>query len=155
MIEIKAPNNPILSAVVRNSIFLAGSIEQGKAENWQQKLINKLMSEKYLIVYNPRRDNWDPTLEQTMDNETFNEQVVWELDRLERANIIPMYFQPGTKSPITLLELGLFARSGKLVVCCPEGFWRKGNVDILCREYNIDQVATLDELVEVVKNKVK
>ncbi len=155
MIEIKAPNNPIMSAVVRNSIFLAGSIEQGKAENWQERLVTELKDEKFLIIYNPRRDNWDPTLEQTIDNKIFNEQVVWELDHLEEATVIPMYFQPGTQSPITLLELGLFASSGKLVVCCPEGFWRKGNVDIICSEYQIDQVDTLDELIEFVKNKVK
>lgn len=48
-----------------------------------------------------------------------------------------MYFSPNTKSPISLLELGLFARSGKVRVVCPEGFWRKGNVDIVCQYYNI------------------
>ena len=69
---------------------------------------------------------------------------MWELDKLKKASIIPMYFQPGTKSPITLLELGLFADSGKLIVCCPDGFWRKGNVDIICREFNIEQVDSLE-----------
>ena len=154
MIEIKAPNNPTLSAIVRNSIFLAGSIEQGTAEDWQEKLVEKLKDERHLIIYNPRRENWDPDLEQTMENKTFNEQVVWELDRLERSTIIPMYFQPGTKSPITLLELGLYAKSDKLIVCCPKGFWRKGNVDIVCRENNIEQVDTIPKLITAVTNKI-
>jgi len=154
MIEIKAPNNPTLSAIVRNSIFLAGSIEQGTAEDWQEKLVEKLKDERHLIIYNPRRENWDPDLEQTMENKTFNEQVVWELERLERATIIPMYFQPGTKSPITLLELGLYAKSDKLIVCCPKGFWRKGNVDIVCRENNIEQVDTIPKLITAVTNKI-
>lgn len=54
---------------------------------------------------------------------------------------------PTTKAPITLLELGLFATSGKLVVCCPEGYFRKGNVDIVCRRHGIPQVETLEGLV--------
>ena len=58
-----------------------------------------------------------------------------------------MYFDPETKSPITLLELGLYARSGKLVVCCPHGFWRRGNVDIVCDRYGVDQVKLLDTLI--------
>ena len=155
MIEIKAPNNPIMNALYRDSVFLAGSIEQGTAENWQERLVRELELEPHLIIYNPRRENWDPTLEQTMENETFNEQVVWELKRLEKATVIPMYFQPGTKSPITLLELGLFASSGKLIVCCPEGFWRKGNVDILCREKQIQQVDSIDALVLAVMDRIR
>ena len=70
------------------------------------------------------------------------------MQALEEANQIVMYFQPGTQSPITLLELGLF-KDNNLVVCCPEGFWRKGNVDIVCEKYGINQVDTLDELVDV------
>jgi hypothetical protein len=39
----------------------------------------------------------------------------------------------------------LFARSGKLLVCCPEGFWRKGNVEIVCARYGVPLVGELDE----------
>ncbi len=56
-----------------------------------------------------------------------------------------MYFDPNTKSPISLLELGLYAASDKLTVCCPEGFWRKGNVDIVCERYGVEQVDTIEE----------
>lgn len=154
MIEVKAPEYPILSGVLRKSIFLAGSIEMGTAENWQDRLVRELADEKHLVIYNPRRDDWDSTWEQTIDNEQFNEQVTWELNFLEKATIVPIYFSPGTKSPITLLELGLFADSGRLVVCCPDGFWRKGNVDIVCRNYNIEQVDTLEQLVSTVKDKL-
>jgi hypothetical protein len=59
-----------------------------------------------------------------------------------------MYFDKDTKSPITLLELGLFARGGTIIVCCPEGYWRKGNVDVVCEKYDIVQVDTLDKLIE-------
>jgi hypothetical protein len=70
---------------------------------------------------------------------------------MERADLIALYLSPGTKSPISLLELGLYASSGKLVVCCPEGFWRKGNVDIVCKRYGAWQVDTLSELVGFIR----
>ena len=61
-------------------------------------------------------------------------------------------------SPISLLEFGLHARSGKMVVFCPEGFWRKGNVDIVCERYGIPQVEEMEELVTLIryspKNKI-
>merc|ERR1712096_330437 len=82
---------------------------------------------------NPRRDSWNPYLEQHRGNDVFREQVLWELNALERVDIIVLYLQPGTKSPISLLELGLHTRSGKLIVLCPTGFWRKGNVDMFQR----------------------
>jgi hypothetical protein len=48
-----------------------------------------------------------------------------------------MWFAPETQAPITLLELGLHARGGRLVVGCPDGFWRKGNIEIVCARYAI------------------
>ena len=106
----------------------------GKAEDWQKRLINSL-SDKPFIFLNPRRDDWDSSWEQTIENPEFKLQVTWELTGLEMADVIVMYFDPETKSPISLLELGLHARTKKLIVVCPEGFWRKGNVDVVCEKY--------------------
>jgi hypothetical protein len=61
-----------------------------------------------------------------------------------------MYFDPNTQSPISLLELGLHARDGKLIVLCPEGFWRKGNVDIVCEKYGVKQVESFEELIKAI-----
>jgi len=147
---ITAPN-PL--QIKSQSIFLAGSIEQDRAARWQDEVIEKLKDYPCTIL-NPRRANWDDSWEQRIENFYFNEQVNWELDALEMADVILMYFDPNTKSPISLLELGLFAKSGKLIVCCPEGFWRKGNVDIICQRYGIEQVGNLEEAVEVVLEKM-
>ena len=65
-----------------------------------------------------------------------------------------MYFSPETKSPISLLELGLYATSGKMIVCCPDGFWRKGNVEIVCEKYEIPLYETLDDLLNFIKTIV-
>jgi hypothetical protein len=66
-----------------------------------------------------------------------------------------MYFAPATKAPITLLELGLAAGSGKLVVCCPEGFWRKGNVEVVCARYDIPLVADLEAMLSLVRGRLR
>src|SRR3990167_916161 len=117
------------------TVFLAGSIEMGVAENWQEMIDRELPRE--VIIFNPRRDDWDSSWVQSIDNPQFKEQVEWELDALDEADIIALYFDPTTKSPISLLELGLYANTKKIVVCCPDGFWRKGNVEIVCERYDI------------------
>ena len=119
------------------SVFLAGSIEMGKAEDWQSRVEREIGSFD-ITIYNPRGDDWDSSWEQKETNPQFNHQVNWELSKLEECDIVLMYFSPETKSPISLLELGLYANTGKdMVVCCPNGFWRKGNVDIICSRYGI------------------
>ncbi len=142
---IKAPN-PIVGTF-NKSIFLAGSIEMGKAVDWQKEVEEKFEYEG-ITLFNPRRDDWDSSWVQSKDNPQFREQVEWELDALEYCDTIFMYLAPGTISPISLLELGLHAKSKKLIVCCPEGFHRKGNVDIVCEKYNVPQIDSIDELYE-------
>ena len=126
-------------------LFLAGSIEMGKADNWQSRITRKLEDERDLVILNPRRDDWDSSWEQSIKNPQFKEQVEWELDGLELADTIILYFDPNTKSPISLLELGLHAREDKMIVVCPDGFWRKGNVDIVCKRFNIPLYNSFDD----------
>lgn len=118
------------------TVFLAGSIEMGVAEDWQTKLANDL-KDVPVTLFNPRRDSWDSSWEQRITNEQFRHQVNWEMNMLECSDIIFLYLSPETKSPISLLELGLHADSGKMIVCCPDGFWRKGNVEIVCARHGI------------------
>lgn len=147
MIEIKSPDAYDLYAD-KPAIFLAGSIEMGEAVDWQAEVSARLENQD-IVILNPRRDDWDASWEQSIDNTQFRAQVEWELKALERADKILMYFAPGTKSPITLLEFGLYAKSApeRLVICCPEGFWRKGNIDIVCKMYGVRQVDDLDDLI--------
>jgi len=79
--------------------------------------------------------------------------VNWELDALEKADYIIMFLEKNSKSPISLLELGLFADSGKLLVCCEEGFWRKGNVDIVCQRKGIKMFENLERIINYVVAK--
>ena len=154
MVEIKAPGDYTKHRHLP-TVFIAGSIEMGVAERWQEKVVAGLKDQKVLIL-NPRRDDWKSEWRQDIDHPEFREQVEWELNAIDDAKIIVFYFSPETKSPITLLELGMQATSHpeRMIVCCPEGFWRKGNVDIVCKRFRIHQVASLDELTAAVIEKI-
>lgn len=157
MQHVKAPSNYKVEPEGK-ILFLAGSIEQGKAEAWQDRVIEALKSEKILIL-NPRRDDWDDTWEQRMSNLEFKKQVEWELDGLDTSDYIFVYFDPATKSPISLLELGLvvesfFSMITQCVVVCPDGFWRKGNVEIVCMRYDIPMFNTLEEGIKELKKRI-
>jgi RNase H-fold protein (predicted Holliday junction resolvase) len=142
-----------------SSIFLAGSIEMGKARDWQTELTDKIISDKKLskiIVANPRRKDWDSSWTQEKSNPQFFEQVTWELSNIESADFVVVYFDEKTQSPITLMELGIMTQSkpDRVVVICPDKFFRKGNVDITCDRYGVKQVNTLDEVLDFLKEKI-
>jgi len=134
----------------RTKIFLAGSIEMGQAKDWQSEIFETI-KDFPIDVYNPRREVWDNSWKQDISNPQFYEQVTWELNHIDDADIVVMYFDPTTKSPISLMELGLLCKSifsKSLFICCPDGFWRKGNVQIVCERYGIKLFDTLAEMTE-------
>lgn len=137
----------------RPRVFLGGSIDMGRAVDWQAELV-KSLGGLDVVFLNPRRPDWNPAWKPVAEEPKFRRQVEWELDALESADIIVMYFAPGSQSPVSLLEMGLHARGGKLILLCPEGFWRKGNVDITAERYGVEQVATMDELAAAVRRRV-
>ncbi len=149
---IKPPT--IYSAVERTTIFLAGSIEMGSAYPWQDEFAKKF-NWNYLF-YNPRRDDWDSSWKQDPNEPKFYEQVAWEMKYIEASDIVVFNFVPDTKSPITLLELGLVlgTREHKakrsVFVCCPDGFWRKGNVEMVCRKYGVQIFNNLDSVKQAI-----
>lgn len=144
--EIKSPTSWWHDG--RLTVFLAGSIEMGQAEDWQKRLI-KSVNDPEIVFLNPRRDDWDSSWKQDINDPQFNEQVNWELDSMRDADVILFYFSPETKSPITLMELGLYANSDKpIIVCCPHGFWRKGNVDIVCDREKVVVYDNFDQFLD-------
>lgn len=161
----KAPHKPEIHPG-EHVLFLAGSIEMGAAEEWQS-YVEKELDDLPGVILNPRRDRWDSSWEQSIDNPNFNEQVTWELDGLDLADTVLINFDPKTKSPITIGELGLHAHEHKrkstemgttkqLFVCCPQGFWRKGNIDIICHRYGILPVfEDLDVMLNRVRHRIR
>lgn len=158
---IQAPNVyrslPLMKPEV---IFLAGSIEMGSAEKWQDEIIDVIkisdLNTDNAVILNPRRDDWDNSWKQTITNSNFREQVEWELCGLEDANMVIFYFDPTTQSPITLMELGTMTNKENtgILVCCPDGYWRKGNVEVFCEFNSIVLYHTKEELIKDLKNMV-
>lgn len=132
----------------RPSLFLAGSIEQGSADKWQDRVIAHFDGVDGIYLFNPRRDSWDAGASE----KSVARQANWELDAMDKAHAIFMYLQPGTISPVSLMEVayqcgrvgsGFFIN--KMVVCCPEGFHRRTNVVTMCGRVGIPVV---DDFVE-------
>lgn len=149
MIELKPPNKLI-------KIFTAGSIEMGKAEHWQDRLARSL-AKFDVVIFNPRREDWDSSWNQDPTPGTkFYEQVNWELSHIDDADIVVFYFDPNTQSPITLLELGYCIGINKnMVVCCPDGFFRKGNVVITCAKRGVTVLNSFEEFIANVGLKIE
>lgn len=148
--HIVKPPNEIQRLRTGLTIFLAGSIEGDKAEQRQKKAEKLIYLYEYkntsTCVLNPRRDDWDSTWKE--GSPELRAQIQWELNGLSIANYIIMYFDPATKSPISLLELGLYARSSKLMVVCPDGFYRKTNVEETCKFWNTHMFDTLEDAIK-------
>lgn len=137
-------------------LFLAGSIENGKATDWQQQVI-EAFKDYSMSIYNPRRDKWNPELEQSFTCQVFNDQVVWEQKHLEACNYVLMNFVGDTMSPISLLELGQLTYMEKkaTVVVCPDNFWRRGNIEVVCVLYKIPLYKTLEEGIAHLKTIIE
>lgn len=125
-------------------IFLAGTIDMGNSRDWQTEIHDRFskMDGRY-ILYNPRQENWDAARPGEMDY-----QVRWELGHLEDADIIVMYILATSKSPISLLEMGLHAKDGKMHVICEKDFYRYDNVRITCEYYGVPLYNDLDTFLE-------
>ena len=125
-------------------IFLAGTIDMGKSRDWQKEIYERFvgMDGRY-ILFNPRQENWDASRPGEMDY-----QVRWELDHLEEADMIIMYILGSSKSPISLLEMGIHAKGGKMSVICEKDFYRFDNVRITCDYYGVPLYENLDSFLE-------
>lgn len=128
----------------RRSVFLGGTIDDGRSADWQSALTRMVTSD--VAVLNPRRPEWNPDASRA----EIERQIEWEMDAMDSADLIVFYFAPGSKSPVTMLELGRYAATGKCVVYCPDGFWRKVNVDVFCRRCGVRTVDSIESLSEII-----
>lgn len=139
--EVKAP---AAYDTKQFKLFLAGAIDQGKAVNWQDK-VARALDDLDITILNPRRDDWDDSWEQTKDDPQFREQVLWEVEAQEAADLIVFVFTKDSKAPITFFECGHWLNKG--IVCAEEGFYRQGNLDIYCEYFGIPIYHNIDEMI--------
>lgn len=133
----------------KKHVFLAGSIGANAdltalCHDWQNDITHFFNMHDW-GVFNPRRSDWNSEWKQDFNNPQFFQQVMWELNSLDNADFIVFNILPETLSPITLYEFGRYSTSGKIAVVCPDGFWRKGNIDIACYKDGIPLFDTIDD----------
>ena len=117
--------------------FLAGGITNCK--EWQEEVIftlKRIDGLGHLVVFNPRRDNFPID-----DPNASEEQIAWEFNWLNRADIFSMYFcKSASDQPICMYELGRnlhkmktdYSTSYKdrIVVSVEDGYKRESDVKI-------------------------
>lgn len=137
------------------SVFLAGTTSKVDAEpDWRGTLAT-LLADRPVTLLNPYRADWDASWREDVDFSPYREQVEWELTRQDEADVVVVYFHPATQAPVSLLELGLCARvPGKAVVLCPPGYWKRGNVLMVCRRYGIEVVESIEGLRDAIVKRL-
>lgn len=137
----------------RTTIFLAGTIDNGDSENWQEEVIKKFEFNPNIKFYNPRRKEW---LSNASEEELIY-QIQWEQEYLDKADLIIMAIADNSKSPISLLELGLYAKEQKMIVFCNPEFYRYMNVKLTCEKYNIpleeNSIKNITQVINSIFNK--
>jgi hypothetical protein len=118
-------------------IFLAGTIDNGESQDWQKEICDyakTIETSRDIYIINPRRKEWNP--EATEEDVAF--QVRWELEALKKSSVIIMNILGSSKSPISLLELGLFKDNPGLYVFCGQDYYRWTNVRVTCDTFGIN-----------------
>lgn len=90
-------------------LFLAGGITN--CPPWQNELIELIKGSDILTVYNPRRANFPIN-----DPNASEEQITWEHNHMESADMISFWFSKGSLNPIVLYELGRWTNSSNKTI---------------------------------------
>lgn len=147
-------------------VFLGGGITN--CPNWQQEVIDKLSEfPDSVVVFNPRRDNFPID-----DPNAAEEQIEWEFDALEKANVFTMYFcDSSSDQPICMYELGrnllrMYEKypetaEDQIVVSVENGYKRKNDVLIqsdlagfFYTECMDDREALIESHVDRIKDRI-
>lgn len=131
----------------RPFIFLSGTDDTECSPNWHDWVAQWLQNLP-VTVFNPRGNGFNPK----SSKYTRNLLVDWEMDYINVADLIILYFYPGTLSTTSLLMLALYIGSKKsIVVCCPNGYWKKKAVQVLCQRGSIALFETSEEFKQAIR----
>ena len=124
------------------SIFLAGGITN--CPWWQDEVI-KLLEPYQGIILNPRRKDFPIS-----DPNAAQEQITWEFNSIERADIFSMWFSNAeSDQPICMYELGRHIalredKMGTVVIGVEPGYRREQDVYI--------QIGLIDKRFKIISN---
>lgn len=71
----KPPCNIAKRDFSKKYVFLAGTIEMGKSEDWQSD-ITSFFTDRGWGVFNPRRDDWDSNGLRILRVQSFNNKLI-------------------------------------------------------------------------------
>lgn len=114
MIYIEAPKN---YSGNEKSLFLAWWITG--CEDWQSEFI-EYFKDTSLAIINPRRKDFDIT-----NSSLETEQITWEHEHLEKADIISFWFGKETLCPIVPYELWKYINTHKEVFIWIEPWYQR------------------------------
>lgn len=109
MVTVFTAPEPVPVTATGPELFLAGGITN--VADWQA-IATTTLAECPGTLYNPRRATYDH-----LDPAAVTVQIVWEFEALERADAVLFWFADGgSPQPITLYELGSWARTDKPLI---------------------------------------
>lgn len=127
--------------------FLAGSIDFTLKDSWREKVIKEMG--ELVHFFDPTRTDHDE-----LNDSQMKAHINWELDAMILADKILLNFLSDFKSPISLVELGLYVKSSKLIVVCPDQFYQKRYVEMLCKKYKTPFFNSLNEAIKYIKESL-
>ena len=113
-----------------------------------------------VLLLNDLQPDWDESWVEDIQDLRFRNQVEWELDHMKVADLVVVYFAAEGLSAVSLLEFGLCTAKmdggkGSMIVCCEQGYARRGNVQVVCARYGIGLLDSLDCLADEVKTMLE
>ncbi|PKK54757.1 hypothetical protein CI102_262 [Trichoderma harzianum] len=150
---VMAPGRPAPHLVSLPSVFLAGTTSDTGEADWRQTLTEAL-SGLSITIYNPYRSDWDATWREDISDNRWVEQVHWELEMQDKADIVVVFFHGVSLAPISMLELGMCIRFGKAIICAMPDYLKRGNVEAVCRRYGATFVSSEQDLKDAVTERL-
>jgi hypothetical protein len=149
---VRCPEMPSVGDALNGNhwVFLAGGITN--CPKWDLEVIEALKDEKDLVLFTPRRSDFDVT-NPAMERD----QIAWEFEQIRASDIMFFWFPEETLCPITLFELGKCAALRvPMAVGCHPNYKRRRDViyqlghiyrELVVRDNIADTVKDLKELI--------
>lgn len=140
------------------TLFLAGTTPRPGQPDWRAVVVEATAGLPVTLL-DPVRPDWDGSWVEDVSFAPFREQVAWELDMQEAADLVAFFFHPHKDGMISLLELGLCARAShsvaRIVVACPPGYVKRGNVQMICQRFGLCLVESVEDLAAELAQRIR
>ncbi len=136
------------------SLFLAGGITN--CPDWQQEM-RELLKDLDIVIFNPRRKDFP-----IGDPDAAFDQIKWEFEFLNRADIILFWFSRGSLNPIVLFEYGKWLMNTRnklnykpLFIGIDPEYERRQDVELQTRFENLFYASRIQYSLENLANHIK